>query len=92
MGPKKRARSSTVAKASKAQKNSKKTKSEEVRDEVAVPTKADSSVTEEKNTATHIVADKTKHATIIEKGHIFFFYRPKVDHHEVDSIDDVSRL
>ncbi|THH19029.1 hypothetical protein EW146_g2062 [Bondarzewia mesenterica] len=29
---------------------------------------------------------------VIERGHIYFFYRPKVEHDEVHSIDDVSRF
>jgi len=29
---------------------------------------------------------------VIERGHIYFFYRPKVEHEEVHSIDDVRNL
>jgi len=29
---------------------------------------------------------------VIERGHIYFFYRPKVQHEEVHSIDDVGKL
>ncbi len=32
------------------------------------------------------------HVFSIEKGHIYFFYRPKVDHKEAKSVDDVQRL
>lgn len=31
-------------------------------------------------------------ASILERGHIYFFYRPKVEHEEAHNIDDVQRL
>jgi len=31
-------------------------------------------------------------SSIIERGHIFFFYRPKVEHKEAHSMEDVQRL
>ncbi|KAJ8596304.1 hypothetical protein M405DRAFT_726601 [Rhizopogon salebrosus TDB-379] len=40
-------------------------------------------------------ADPNKYAFtsgVIERGHIYFFYRPKVEHEEVHSIDDVRNL
>jgi len=36
--------------------------------------------------------EHSKEAKILEKGHIYFFYRPKVDHSEVHNIDDVQKL
>ncbi|KAI8384527.1 uncharacterized protein BYT42DRAFT_544418 [Radiomyces spectabilis] len=35
--------------------------------------------------------DESKKAHSLEKGHIYFFYRPKVDADEVGSIDDVQK-
>ncbi|KAF8445741.1 hypothetical protein L210DRAFT_3610346 [Boletus edulis BED1] len=32
------------------------------------------------------------HPGVIERGHIYFFYRPKVQHEQVHSIDDVKNL
>ncbi|KAI8068418.1 hypothetical protein BC940DRAFT_237901 [Gongronella butleri] len=37
------------------------------------------------------VEDTSKKATMLEEGHIYFFYRPKVDTDEVQSADDVQR-
>lgn len=35
---------------------------------------------------------KQDNNVIIEKGDIFFFYRPKVDTEEVEDIEDVQRF
>ncbi|RUS15457.1 hypothetical protein BC938DRAFT_476933 [Jimgerdemannia flammicorona] len=37
-------------------------------------------------------AEDSKPATILESGHIYFFYRPKVDAKEANAVEDVQRL
>jgi hypothetical protein len=44
------------------------------------------------------MAPTTKHAAahdgvkVLEEGHLFFFYRPKVEQESPESIDDIQRL
>lgn len=48
-----------------------------------------------KGTTKGKVAEEKKEiheSKLLEKGHIYFFYRPKVEHHEAHSASDVQRL
>ena len=35
--------------------------------------------------------DESLRAGVLERGHLYFFYRPRVEHEEAHSINDISR-
>ncbi|KAG0173328.1 hypothetical protein DFQ28_009273 [Apophysomyces sp. BC1034] len=47
---------------------------------------------EEQETKGEILVDESKHTSTIEKGHIYFFYRPKVSTKQVKGADDVQKI